>query len=80
VEEELEANILISADSIFKWITDDWVNLETGECLTGFKPSDSLKRLIDEDEVFYKKSSKKVRIAESEAKKQKGKIKPTLNE
>lgn len=80
VEEELEANILISADSIFKWITDDWVNLETGECLTGFKPSDSLKRLIDEDEVFYKKSSKKARIAESEAKKQKGKIKPTLNE
>lgn len=75
-EEELEANILISADSIFKWITDDWVNLETGECLTGFKPSDSLKRLIDEEEVFYKKA----RIAEAEAKKQKGKIKPTLNE
>lgn len=79
-EEELEANILISADSIFKWITDDWVNLETGECLTGFKPSDSLKRLIDEEEVFYKKTAKKARIAEAEAKKQKGKIKPTLNE
>lgn len=61
-EEELEANILISADSIFKWITDDWVNLETGECLTGFKPSDSLKRLIDEEEVFYKKTAKKARI------------------
>lgn len=79
-EEELEANILISADSIFKWITDDWVNLETGECLTGFKPSDSLKRLINEEEVFYKKTAKKARIAEAEAKKQKGKIKPTLNE
>ena len=79
-EEELEANILISADSIFKWITDDWVNLETGECLTGFKPSDSLKRLIDEEEVFYKQTEKKARIAEAKERKLKGKIKPTLNE
>lgn len=72
-EEELEANILISADSIFKWITDDWVNLETGECLTGFKPSDSLKRLIDEEEVFYKQTEKKTRIAEAKKRKLKGK-------
>lgn len=79
-EEELEANILISADSIFKWIMDDWVNLETGECLTGFKPSDSLKRLIDEEEVFYKKTEKKARIAEAKERKLKGIIKPTLNE
>lgn len=79
-EEELEANILISADNIFKWIMDDWVNVETGECLTGFKPSDTLKRLIDEEEVFYKKTEKKARIAEAKEKKQKGKIKPTLNE
>ena len=79
-EEELEANILISADSIFKWITDDWVNLETGECLTGFKPSDSLKRLIDEEEVFYKQTEKKARIAEAKERKLKGIIKPTLNE
>ena len=78
-EEELEANILISADSIFKWIMDDWVNLETGECLTGFKPSDSLKRLIDEEEVFYKKAEEKVGEAKNREKKQKGKIKPTLN-
>jgi hypothetical protein len=79
-EEELEANILISADSIFKWITDDWVNLETGECLTGFKPSDSLKRLIDEEEVFYKQTEKKSRIAEAKKRKLKGIIKSTLNE
>lgn len=79
-EEELEANILISADSIFKWITDDWVNLETGECLTGFKPSDSLKRLIDEEEVFYKQTEKKARISEAKERKLKGIIKPTLNE
>lgn len=79
-EEELEANILISADSIFKWIMDDWVNLETGECLTGFKPSDSLKRLIDEEEVFYKQTEKKARIAEAKKRKLKGIIKPTLNE
>lgn len=79
-EEELEANILISADSIFKWITDDWVNLETGECLTGFKPSDSLKRLIDEEEVFYKQTEKKAGIAEAKERKLKGIIKPTLNE
>lgn len=79
-EEELEANILISADSIFKWIMDDWVNLETGECLTGFKPSASLKRLIDEEEVFYKKTEEKASVAEAKERKQKGKIKPTLNE
>lgn len=79
-EEELEANILISADSIFKWITDDWVNLETGECLTGFKPSDSLKRLIDEEEVFYKQTEKKARIAEAKERKLKGIIKSMLNE
>lgn len=79
VEEELEANILISADSIFKWIMDDWVNLETGECLTGFKPSDSLKRLIDEEEVFYKKTEEKAGEAKNREKQQKGKIKPTLN-
>lgn len=79
-EEELEANILISADSIFKWIMDDWVNLETGECLTGFKPSSSLKRLIDEEEVFYKKTEEKASVAEAKERKQKGKIKPTLNE
>lgn len=79
-EEELEASILISADSIFKWITDDWVNLETGECLTGFKPSDTLKRLIDEEEVFYKQTEKKARITEAKERKLKGIIKPTLNE
>jgi hypothetical protein len=79
-EEELEANILISADSIFKWIMDDWVNLETGECLTGFKPSSSLKRLIDEEEVFYKKTEEKASVAEAKKRKQKGEIKPTLNE
>ena len=78
-EEELEANILISADSIFKWIMNDWVNLETGECLTGYEPSQSLKRLIDEEEVFYTKSAKKARIAEAKERKLKGEIKPTLN-
>ena len=79
-EEELEANILISADSIFKWIMDDWVNLETGECLTGFKPSDSLKRLIDEDEVFNKKTEEKEGEERAKQRKLKGEIKPTLNE
>lgn len=69
-EEELEANILISADSIFKWIMNDWVNLDTGECLTGYEPSQSLKRLIDEEEVFYAKSAENTRIAESNEKKQ----------
>lgn len=79
VEEELEANILISADSIFKWIVEDWVNLETGECLSGFEASESLKQLIDEEEVFYKKAEENAGEAKDKRRKQQGKIKPTLN-
>lgn len=49
---------------------NDWVNLETGECLTGYEPNESLKRLIDEEEAFYARSAEKNRILESKEKKQ----------
>lgn len=46
MEEELTANILIDADSIYKWITEDWFNINSGEALSGYKASESLKQLI----------------------------------
>ena len=46
MEEELTANILIDADSVYRWITEDWFNINSGEALTGYKASESLKQLI----------------------------------
>lgn len=46
-ENELVGNLEVRADSVFKWIMHDWVNVNTGECLSGYNPSESLKALVE---------------------------------
>lgn len=44
-DEELEADLDIEqANSIWRWATSDWYNIETGELLSGYEPA---RRLVD---------------------------------
>lgn len=50
-EEELEADLNIDqANSIWRWATSDWYNIETGETLTGYEPAEKLVDLLNPEE------------------------------
>lgn len=47
--EELQSEIyadLIEAERTWTWIENDWIDKETGECLTGYEPSEVLINLL----------------------------------
>jgi hypothetical protein len=37
---------LKEAEKTWEWIENDWVDKTTGECLTGYTPSDEIEKLI----------------------------------
>ena len=48
--EELQAEIykdLEAREAIWTWIETDWIDKETGECLTGYSPDAQLKYIMD---------------------------------
>ena len=48
--EELQAEMykdLEAREAIWTWIETDWIDKETGECLTGYSPDAELKYLLD---------------------------------
>lgn len=55
VSEEVDENTFVATlsqedlNAIWNWSIDatDWINEETGECLTGYKPNEALKKVLD---------------------------------
>ena len=48
-EDELKPDLHGEPNSIWRWVETDWYNVETGEALTMFKPSQSLINLLNSD-------------------------------
>lgn len=46
ITEELKPDIMLTADMVFKWQYQDWVNEESGECLSGYIATDTIKELF----------------------------------
>ena len=50
-EKELEADLSIEqANSIWEWAVSDWYNIDTGELLSGYEPSEKLVDLLSHSE------------------------------
>lgn len=50
-DDELVAELDIEqANSIWRWATSDWFNIDTGELLSGYEPASKLVELINSDE------------------------------
>lgn len=49
-DEDLKATRDV-AKQAYMWITNDWVGMEEGDLLTGYKPNDTIKSLMDGEDV-----------------------------
>jgi plasmid rolling circle replication initiator protein Rep len=52
--ETVEVDKICNEIQYFNWERElhDWINADTGECLTGYKPSEAMKKLVNEDIVM----------------------------
>ena len=46
ITEELKPDILISADTVYKWQYQDWIDEDSGECLSGYIATQTIKELF----------------------------------
>lgn len=52
--EEIDSQIyeeLEKAEKVWDWIDIDWIDTNTGECLTGYTPDDRIKQLVEKNIV-----------------------------